>query len=46
MVAKVARLMEKLTSSVLGGIAVSVQAGNVVVCIICILFGAGVFFRY
>lgn len=42
MVTKVARFMEKFTGSMLGGIAVSVQSGNVVVCILCILFGAGV----
>lgn len=42
MVAKVARFVETFTGSMLGAIAVSVQSGNVVVCVICILFGADV----
>lgn len=37
MLAKIARLIEMITGSVLGGLAVSVQSGNVIVCVFCLV---------
>lgn len=39
MVISFMRLLEKLTGLLLGGLAISVQIGNILICIIAICFG-------
>jgi hypothetical protein len=36
-IVQVVRLIERVTGSLLGGVAVSIQAGNIILCIMCLV---------
>ena len=42
MVANIARLTQKITEALLGGLGIAVQAGNVLICVALILFAFGI----
>lgn len=44
-VVQVVRLIEKVTGSLLGGVAVSVQVGNVILCLMCLVLATPVLLR-
>lgn len=44
-IAKVMRLLEKISAALLDGIAVSVQVGNILICILILLGGTSIILR-